>query len=288
MVNLITHTTFAKHLNLQDARDIDIIVYQARVSNQRNKQNFKTSEKLIRSMIKRSEWSPFEMLNYGFEIYTTRDVTAQMIRHWAIKPQEFSQRYATALSIESIKLTMQDPDGSRHLTFPLPKELYSLEEEFNSKTIELEELYSRAIKLGVSRETARKVLPLATTSIIVLNGSMRSWITYLNVRLKIETQEDHRIIALRIAEIIAERAPEVAAALDNFNDFQGGFLDPVMNDEEYLGMQNFLRRSGYTIIREKQPNSGEIIKALFKSGEVMMSVKYEPEIKKDIIAWRYY
>lgn len=207
----------------------ELLVYIARVSNPNNQLNTETSDKLINYMIKNKHWSPFDMVNLTFEIVTSKAISIQILRHWSIKPQEFSQRYSKIIDIEPIELRKQgltNRQVGNEIFNPIIRE--GERGDANAvikdtlKNIEL--IYNKLIDAGVAKECARMILPMATSTTLYLNGSLRSWITYLNQRLSKHTQKEHRIIAKLIALELVKHFPHTSKALNNFNEFNGEFL----------------------------------------------------------------
>ena len=191
------------------------IAYCARVSS--NNQENPEYKELFKYLITHGHWSPFEMVDMTIEIITSRAIAPQILRHRSFSFQEFSQRYAAVTNFEEIELRIQGDSkqgsGERHPDFVLTG---SAMEYVDAG----ERLYNEFIEQGVSRETARMILPLCTQTKIYMKGSVRSWIHYLQVRLKENTQKEHRLIANEIKDIFCEQFPITAAALSNFS--QGG------------------------------------------------------------------
>ena len=189
----------------------ELISYCARVSNPSNQMNMDSSPKLLSYLIKHKHWSPFEMVDMTVSIVTRRSIAAQILRHRSFSFQEFSQRYSTATDVQQIELRKQGKTNRQSseeiiLDSTLSKMVHNHLEK--SK-----ELYQYLIDEGVSRETARDVLPLATETTMYMKGSMRSWIHYLDLRCADDTQLEHRIIANNIKEIFKENFPNIFLAL---------------------------------------------------------------------------
>ena len=175
----------------------DLISYMAKVSNLTN-QN-KPSPKLIQYLIKHKHWSPFEMVNMCLEIKTTRSISAQILRHRSFSFQEFSQRYASVEDLgEPIipNLRRQDTTNRQNSIDDLKerdKDIWNMMIERHFK--ESLALYAVLLKDGVAKECARDVLPLASPTRMYMNGTLRSWIHYINLRTDESTQREHRLIA---------------------------------------------------------------------------------------------
>ena len=198
--------------------DIDMhIAYIARVSNPANQEN-EQIERLLRYMLREGHVSPFEMANVCVEIETTRDIGRQILRHWTIRPQEFSGRYASYDALPDAPLRecrMQDPVNRQN---SLPCEdpvLAELWERLQLETYETAQAgYHHALNLGIAKEQARVLLPEGlTTTRMYLNGSMRSWIHYLQQRLHPSTQAEHRAIAAEVKVLLTAVAPVTMGAV---------------------------------------------------------------------------
>ena len=171
----------------------ELIVYIARVSNPNNQMNMETAPKLINYLIKHKHWSPFEFVDMTVEIVTRRSIAAQILRHKSFSFQEFSQRYSTATEVQSIELRRQGKTNRQSSEeIILDSTLSKMVDNHLEKS---KELYQYLIDEGVSRETARDVLPLATETTMYMKGSVRSWIHYLDLRCSEDTQIEHRNIA---------------------------------------------------------------------------------------------
>jgi thymidylate synthase (FAD) len=189
----------------------NLVVYVARVSNPANQFNFQTSERLLAYMIENRHWSPFEMADMTVEIKTSRAIAQQILRHRSFSFQEFSQRYSEVSEIEPVELRkggtknrqssieVFDPENAAEL----------IENHFK----ESQNLYKKLIKLGVARECARFVMPLATKTTLYMKGSLRSWIHYLQIRTEEHTQKEHREIAKQIAQIFKSQFPIISKYL---------------------------------------------------------------------------
>lgn len=194
----------------------NLIVYCARVSNPSNQSNFDTSTKLIKYLIKHRHWSPFEMANMVVEINTTRAIAAQIIRHRSFSYQEFSQRYSDVGALGSAALPhlrRQDLKNRQNSIDDLSPELISNYYRRVSELFEnAEHLYREMTSNGVAKECARGILPLASPTRIYMNGTIRSWIHYLQIRSGVETQLEHREIALSILDIFKNQMPAITEA----------------------------------------------------------------------------
>lgn len=197
----------------------DLIVYMARVSNPSNQSMARGDEKLIRYLIKNQHWSPFEMVNVVMEINTTRDIARQILRHRSFAFQEFSQRYADPtkdLGFELREARMQDNKNRQNSIETDDVELQSKWNLMQQTLINnAEHAYNWAIENGIAKEQARAVLPEGNTqSRMYMNGTLRSWIHYCELRRANGTQKEHREVADECWKIIAEKFPNVARALE--------------------------------------------------------------------------
>jgi thymidylate synthase (FAD) len=190
----------------------ELVAFCARVSNPDNQSNKDTSEKLIRYLIKNQHWSPLEMVSMCLEIETTRDIARQMLRHRSFSFQEFSQRYADPtkeLDFVTREARLQDTKNRQnsievddHL---LQNEWYRAQQRV---IYAAKREYEWAIKNGIAKEQARAVLPEGlTVSKLYMNGTLRSWIHYIQLRSENGTQKEHRVIAHTCAEVIAKVFP---------------------------------------------------------------------------------
>jgi len=197
---------------------LDQIAYCARVSNPSNQNTSLTSEKLIRYLIKNQHWSPFEMVNVCLEIDTTRDIARQILRHRSFSFQEFSQRYADAsqLGFERRDARYQDTKNRQNsteldLTIDDDRRLaYQWELMQNDLLKRIKETYGWALEKGIAKEQARAILPEGMTkSRMYMNGTLRSWIHYIQLRSGNGTQKEHREVALACAEAIEPIFPMI-------------------------------------------------------------------------------
>jgi thymidylate synthase (FAD) len=191
----------------------DLISYCARVSNPSNQMNVETSSKLIAYLIKHKHWSPFEMASMTVEIKTSRAIAAQILRHRSFSFQEFSQRYSTATELEDIEWRMQGKTNRQVGDEKVDLDINTLTKIHYLQT-KSKELYNELVDSGIAKECARMVLPLNTSTTIYMNGTIRSWIHYLDIRCKDDTQKEHREIALKIKDIFVKNFPNVSYALD--------------------------------------------------------------------------
>ena len=200
--------TFIGIDNLQD-----FVAYCARVSNPINQMNSETAEKLIKYLIKHKHWSPLEMVSATMEIETTRDIARQLLRHRSFSFQEFSQRYADPADMDGVFETsearLQDTKNRQN---SIETDDAELQVQWNIKQQaviqEAEEAYEWAIENGIAKEQARKVLPEGLTlSKLYANGTLRSWVHYIELRSANGTQKEHMELAQACGQAIAEVFP---------------------------------------------------------------------------------
>lgn len=190
----------------------ELIVYIARVSNPDNQMNMETAPKLINYLIKHKHWSPFEFVDMTVDIVTRRSIAAQILRHKSFAFQEFSQRYSTATEVQSIELRKQGKTNRQSSEDIITD--FALERDIEQHIANSKMLYDKLINNGVSRETARDVLPLATETTMYMKGSVRSWIHYLELRCSPDTQKEHRQIAEDVKSIFVNKFPNISEALN--------------------------------------------------------------------------
>ena len=190
----------------------ELVAFCARVSNPSNQTNKDTSEKLIRYLVKNQHWSPLEMVSMCLEIETTRDIARQILRHRSFSFQEFSQRYADPtqeLDFVLREARLQDTKNRQNSIETDNLALQSFWETRQKRVIEeAKNAYDWAITNGIAKEQARAVLPEGlTVSRLYMNGTLRSWIHYIQLRSANGTQKEHKEIALKCAEVIAKVFP---------------------------------------------------------------------------------
>lgn len=194
----------------------ELVAYCARVSNPANQTNTDTSEKLIRYLIKHRHWSPLEMVSACLEIETTRDIARQILRHRSFSFQEFSQRYAVAdLGIEYKEARLQDTKNRQNSIEVDNPHLTELWEEKQAQVVlASKQAYNWALDNGIAKEQARAVLPEGiTTSRLYMQGTLRSWLHYIELRSGPETQKEHREVAQACATALASIFPMVSEFL---------------------------------------------------------------------------
>jgi len=199
-----------RDMGLQDAQEL--IAYCARVSNPANQLNTDTSEKLIRYLIRHQHWSPLEMVSACIEITTTRDIARQILRHRSFSFQEFSQRYADPtqdLGFVLREARLQDTANRQNSIVVDDPELETWWHDQQQLLIEqVKYIYATAINRGIAKEQARAVLPEGLTeSRLYMNGTLRSWIHFIELRSANGTQREHQDVAVACAKVIADIFP---------------------------------------------------------------------------------
>ena len=215
-VRLVSYTTptddFIKE-GIDNKDLLDLVAYCARVSNPANQMNSETSEKLVKYLIKHAHWSPLEMVNVCMEIDTTRDIAHQIVRHRSFAFQEFSQRYADPAEMGKQfvvrEARLQDPKNRQN---SVETDDGALEGAWiahqNAVIARAKQAYEWAIENGIAKEQARAVLPEGCTKTrLYMNGTLRSWVHYIELRGANGTQKEHMDIAHACAKVIAEIFP---------------------------------------------------------------------------------
>ena len=194
----------------------DLIAYCARVSNPSNQLNTTTTPKLLNYLIKHKHWSPFEMASACIEIETTRDIARQLLRHRSFSFQEFSQRYADVRDLDDSivvrKARLQDPKNRQNSVMTDDINLHQAWETHQRLVWNAAmKAYNWAIENGIAKEQARSVLPEGNTpSRLYVNGTIRSWIHYIELRSANGTQQEHMELARAVAEAIGKIYPEIS------------------------------------------------------------------------------
>lgn len=194
----------------------DLVVYCARVSNPQSQEAGENPERLLRYMVRHEHWSPFEMVELCLEIEAPRDISRQILRHWSFRFQEFSQRYAVVQDMQSRECRLQD-QTNRQNSIECEDAVKAKWWAQQQQTIinEVKWLYGQALQQGIAKEVARAILPEGLTmSRLYMHGSLRSWLFYCRLRMKPETQKEHREIAAKCWEIVREQFPTIAAAFE--------------------------------------------------------------------------
>jgi thymidylate synthase (FAD) len=217
-VKLINYSQSPDGMNL-----LEQVAFAARVSNPSNQNNSETAEKLVRYLIKHQHWSPLEMVSVCMEIETTRDIARQILRHRSFSFQEFSQRYARAddLGFELREARLQDTKNRQNsiemnLMADEQRQLaYQWENLQNDLLKRTKDVYTWALEKGIAKEQARAVLPEGNTkSRMYMNGTLRSWVHYIQLRSGNGTQKEHRDVAIACANAIEPIFPMIKEYID--------------------------------------------------------------------------
>ena len=198
-----------------DLNPEDLIAFCARVSNPKNQMNTATAPKLLKFLIKHQHWSPFELISMCVEIKTSRAIAAQILRHRSFSFQEFSQRYSCATELEDYELRKPAEKNRQSSSDVIENTgLGSVYHIANRAMMGAMAAYQDLLDAGVAKECARAVLPLNTKTTMYMNGTVRSWIHYINLRTSEDTQKEHRDIACAIRDVFVEQFPNTSEALD--------------------------------------------------------------------------
>lgn len=195
----------------------ELLTFTARASNPSNQLNTGKANKLLAFLIKQKHWSPFDMVNLCVEVKTSKAIAIQILRHWSIKPQEFSQRYAECLDFEEVEVRMQGTSNRQQgeeINDPSLGD-YTASQSIKIHTENCFSLYKQLLNAGVAKEVARFVLPMNTQTTMYLNGSVRSWIHYMEQRLDSHAQKEHRLVAQEIEIIFKSIFPNVWQAIQD-------------------------------------------------------------------------
>ena len=210
-VNLISYSQPVEgELNAED-----LVAYCARVSNPSNQNNKQTSERLLKYLAKHKHWSPFEMVSACLEIETTRDIARQILRHRSFSFQEFSQRYADPtedLNFDFKEARLQDKTNRQNSIETDNADIkFEWLKQQSEVAVASRNAYRWAIENGIAKEQARSVLPEGNTvSRLYVNGTLRSWIHFIELRSGPETQKEHRLVAIECAKVLKEVFPIIS------------------------------------------------------------------------------
>ena len=189
----------------------NLVAYMARVSNPENQDNPATASKLLKYLIKNKHWSPFEMVNVCMEIETTRDIARQILRHRSFSFQEFSQRYAEVVNWDRGEARLQDNKNRQN---SIPTQDRELQRWWDEQQVAVwkqsTEAYKLALQQGIAKEVARKVLPEGLAmSRMYMNGTLRSWLHYVDIRCDVSTQKEHREVAQQCKVVLSSLFPSL-------------------------------------------------------------------------------
>ncbi len=191
----------------------EFISYCARVSNPTNQLNTETASRLLAYCIKHKHWSIFEQVSCTFEIKTSRAIAAQILRHKSFSFQEHSQRYSVTTGLEDLEWRKQGKTN-RQVGDERVELSTALQFKIDQAQRLATEAYDELINQGIAKECARMILPLNTSTTLYMSGTARSWLHYLELRTKEDTQKEHRDIALSILNVFREHFPNICEALE--------------------------------------------------------------------------
>lgn len=218
--NLVSVSKPTAYTGVDSAQDL--VAWAARVSNPSNQTNTQTASRLVKFLIKKDHWSPLEMVHIVIEIKSTRDIVRQILRHRSFSFQEFSQRYADPtkdLGFELREARLQDQknrQNSVEVSDTLLKKMWNSTQQ--SVITAAKNAYALAIENGIAKEQARAVLPEGNTeSVVIMAGTLRSWVHYCMLRTANGTQKEHMEVAKQCWDIISAEFPDIRAAVDEIN-----------------------------------------------------------------------
>ena len=248
----------------------DLIAYCARVSNPANQANTKTTEKLLDYLIEHKHWSPFEMASACIEIETTRDIARQLIRHRSFSFQEFSQRYANINTMDNQfvvrEARLQDPKNRQNSLLSIDPELQAWWDAQQKFVIEhCKRIYSEALEKGIAKEQARVILPEGNTvSKLYVNGTIRSWIHYIELRSANGTQKEHMELANAVAQAISQIYPKALKFLEGdymgkklstyYSETDKSYCEVHFNYKEEVAYIKYFDDNGKKFFTEEFPN----------------------------------
>lgn len=237
-------------------KDIDsIITGIARLSSSREINTlFDEPHKLLRHCISNGHWSVFGTCNLGFEIVTSRAIGRELLRHWSLQPQEFSQRYAPVSNFEPIEIREQSTNNRQSSTEvfnPLMDEYegdtgheLSAQDMIDDHLTNTRELYLKLLDKGIAKECSRMILPETAQTTLYFNGKVRDWITTLHQRLHKTAQKECRLVAERIRDIFIQECPIISKMLFNFEDaYDCHILDRVLLEK--FGVYDLLKGNNF-------------------------------------------
>lgn len=180
--------------------------------------------KLVKYLMDNKHWSPLDMINFSFEVETSRAIARQWLRHSSLKPQEHSQRYSDKVIFENIELRKEDKinrQSSTEVFNPIVEGNYdTIQEDIQADILigdllkQIEEAYQGLIEAGVAKECARMILPECTQTTLTFNGSLRSWLSFLNVRCDHHAQKEIQELATLVGEILEQEMPKVFSSIN--------------------------------------------------------------------------
>ena len=173
--------------------------------------------KLVKYLMDNKHWSPLDMINFSFEVETSRAIARQWLRHSSLKPQEHSQRYSDKVIFENIELRKEDKinrQSSTEVFNPLIEDNIEANRVIDMFLLSAEALYNQLLEAGVAKECARMILPECTQTTLTFNGSLRSWLSFLNVRCDHHAQKEIQELATMVGEILEQEMPKVFSSIN--------------------------------------------------------------------------
>jgi thymidylate synthase (FAD) len=226
----------------------EITVGIARLSSSREINTlFEEPEKLLRHCLLNGHWSVFTTTTLVFEIVTSRAIGRELLRHWSLRPQELSQRYAEIAEIETVELRKQ-AENNRQSSTEVINDL-TLNNKVANHIDATFDLYDGLLEKGVSRETARMLLPETTQTKIIFNGTLREWITTLNQRLHKTAQKEIRLVAQAIRDEFIKQCPIISEALYNFEDAEDIHIMDRLVLEKF-GVYEMVKQNGFKKLKK--------------------------------------
>lgn len=226
----------------------EIVVGIARISSSRETNDlFQEPDKLLRHCILNGHWSILTTANLTFEIETSRAIGRELLRHWSLKPQEISQRYAEIQSFEPVELRKQCTNNRQSSTEVITQPLANALVE--SHLEDTQNLYKELLENEISRETARMILPETAQTRIIFNGTLRDWITTLNQRLHQTAQKEIRLVAQAIRDEFIKQCPSISKALYNFEDAEDIHILDRLVLEKY-GVYNIIKENEFKKLKK--------------------------------------
>jgi len=191
-----------------------LITKMARVSSPANEDNMETAPRLLRYLIKHKHWSPFELGNMCVKINTERDISAQILRHRSFTFQEYSSRYSNMTMADTPEFRRQDLKNRQNSIDDLSADVIDeMQDKVAVQLVSTYNVYQELLDKGIAKECARRILPLCTPTTLYMNGTIRSWIHYIELRSANGTQKEHQDIALKIKSIFTKQLPIISEAL---------------------------------------------------------------------------
>jgi thymidylate synthase (FAD) len=242
-VRLIASTCGAHDSEYANRSIDEILVGIARISSGRDTEHlFDEPHKLLRHCLLNGHWSVFQMANLVFEITTSRAIGRELLRHWSIRPQELSQRYLEIASIEPVELRQQSTTNRQSSEQVLNEP--ELQQLVNTTLNHSVCVYKQLLQAGVAKECARMVLPEAASTKLIMNGTVREWITTLNQRLHKTAQKEMREVAAAIAEQLKQQCPIISRMLFDFEHADEIHLLDQLTLAKYGLREQVLRSKG--------------------------------------------